>query len=35
MVSTDFPLGEAHPETGYMVQLPGGGAARPNPITAP
>jgi len=35
IVSTDFPLGETHPETGYMVQLPGGVAARPNPITAP
>ncbi len=35
IVSTDFPFGEAHPETGYMVQLPGGVAARPNPVTAP
>lgn len=35
IVSTDFPLGEAHPETGYVVQLPEGVAARANPITAP
>ncbi len=35
LVSTDFPRGEAHPETGYVVQLPGNAAARPNPVTAP
>jgi len=35
IISTDFPLGEAHPTTGYAVQLPGGVAARPNPVTAP
>ena len=35
IVSTDFPRGEAHPDTGYVVQLPGKAAARPNPVTAP
>ena len=30
-----FPRGDAHPETGYVVQLPGNAAARPNPVTAP
>lgn len=35
IVSTDFPLGEAHAETGYVVALPGGVAALPNPVNAP
>ena len=35
IVSTDFPLGEAHAETGYVVALPGGVAVRPNPVNAP
>jgi len=35
IVSTDFPPGEAHGETGYVVALPGGVAARPNPVNAP
>ncbi|MGI6460748.1 MAG: Ca2+-dependent phosphoinositide-specific phospholipase C [Candidatus Hydrogenedentales bacterium] len=35
IVSTDFPRGEADPDTGYQVELPGKVAARPNPVTAP
>ena len=35
IISTDFPRGGAHPETGYVVELPGYVAARPNPVTAP
>jgi hypothetical protein len=35
IVSTDFPRGEAHPETGYTVRLPDGVAARLNPVTGP
>ena len=31
IVSTDFPPGEAHPETGYVVALPGNVPARLNP----
>ncbi|MCP4644047.1 MAG: hypothetical protein GY851_26630 [bacterium] len=32
IVSTDFPPGEAHADTGYVVALPGGACARPNPV---
>ena len=32
IVSTDFPPGEAHPETGYIVSMPGGRAVRCNPV---
>lgn len=35
MVSTDFPLSEPAPWTGYSVGLPGGEAARCNPVNAP
>ena len=35
IVSTDFPLGEAHAKTGYVVALPDGVAVRPNPVNAP
>lgn len=35
MVSTDFPVSEPAPWTGYTVALPGGLAARCNPINAP
>lgn len=35
IVSTDYPPGSPHPETGFMVALPGGVAARCNPISAP
>jgi len=35
MVSTDFPVSEPAPWTGYMVGLPGGVAARCNPVNAP
>lgn len=34
IVSTDFPPGEAHAETGYIVQIPDG-ATRVNPISGP
>jgi hypothetical protein len=34
MVSTDFPLSEPAPWTGYTVGLPGGVAARCNPVNA-
>jgi hypothetical protein len=35
MVSTDFPVSEPAPWTGYTVVLPGGLAARCNPVNAP
>ncbi|HEY8997118.1 MAG TPA: phosphatidylinositol-specific phospholipase C1-like protein [Edaphobacter sp.] len=35
MVSTDFPSNEPAPWTGYTVALPGGLAARCNPVNAP
>jgi hypothetical protein len=35
MVSTDFPVSEPAPWTGYSVGLPGGVAARCNPMNAP
>ena len=33
LVATDFP--RPHPETGYVVTIPGGSPARCNPVTAP
>jgi hypothetical protein len=33
LVATDFP--RPHPETGYVVDIPGGAPARCNPVTAP
>jgi hypothetical protein len=35
MVSTDFPVSEPAPWTGYSVGLPGGLPARCNPVNAP
>ena len=35
MVSSDFPVSEPAPWTGYSVGLPGGLAARCNPVNAP
>lgn len=35
ILTTDFPPGSAHEETGYVVAFPGGAAARCNPINAP
>jgi len=35
MISTDFPVSEPAPWTGYTVGLPGGTPARCNPIVAP
>jgi hypothetical protein len=35
MISTDFPMSEPAPWTGYAVQLPNGLPARCNPINAP
>jgi hypothetical protein len=35
MISTDFPVSEPAPWTGYTVGLPGGFAARCNPVNAP
>ena len=35
IVSTDFPPGEAHPETGYVCRLPNGAPARANPVNVP
>jgi hypothetical protein len=35
MISTDFPVSEPAPWTGYTVALPGGLAARCNPANAP
>jgi hypothetical protein len=35
MISTDFPVSERAPWTGYTVGLPGGYAARCNPVNAP
>jgi hypothetical protein len=32
-ISTDFP--SPHPETGYVVEMPGGEPARCNPVSAP
>jgi hypothetical protein len=32
LVTTDFPSGEAHPETGYVVAIEGGKAARVNSV---
>jgi hypothetical protein len=32
-VSTDFPV--PHPDTGYVVEMPGGTPSRCNPVTAP
>ena len=32
IVSTDFPSGEAHGLTGYVVSLPGSHATRCNPV---
>lgn len=35
MISTDFPISEAAPWTGYTVSLPGGAAVRCNPVNEP
>ncbi|HNY85820.1 MAG TPA: Ca2+-dependent phosphoinositide-specific phospholipase C [Candidatus Hydrogenedentes bacterium] len=35
IVSSDYPPGEPHAETGYVVALPGGGPARWNPVNPP
>lgn len=35
VVSTDFPPGEAEPEHGYVMTLPGGIPARVNPVNGP
>ncbi len=35
IVSTDFPEGEAHPQTGYKVTLPHNMPARCNPVNGP
>lgn len=35
IISTDFPPGEADPETGYVVELPGAVSARCNPVSKP
>jgi len=35
IVTTDFPAGEAHPTTGYVVHLPEHAAARVNPSSGP
>ncbi len=35
MISTDFPVSEPAPWTGYIVELPRGLAARCNPVNAP
>lgn len=35
IVSTDFPPGEAHPRTGYVVAFPEERPARCNPVNAP
>lgn len=35
IISTDFPPGEAHPETGYSVEFPPGSEARVNPVNGP
>jgi hypothetical protein len=32
-VSTDFPV--PHPDTGYVVEMPGGTPSRCNPVAAP
>jgi hypothetical protein len=33
LIATDFP--QPHPETGYVVAIPGGSPSRCNPVTAP
>ncbi len=35
VVSTDFPAGRAHPETGYVVTFPDRAPARCNPVYSP
>lgn len=35
IISTDYPPGSAHPETGYEVLLPNGAPAQCNPVNAP
>lgn len=35
ILSTDFPAGEAQPETGYMVEFLDAGQARVNPVNGP
>jgi hypothetical protein len=35
IVSTDFPAGEAHAETGYVVAFPDDAPARVNPVNGP
>ncbi len=35
ILSTDFPYGSMHPETGYIVAFEGDAPARCNPVTAP
>lgn len=35
MISTDYPMSEPSPWTKYVVELPGGLAARCNPVTKP
>jgi hypothetical protein len=35
LLSTDYPFAYQHPKSGYSVDLPGGGIARCNPVSAP
>ena len=35
IISTDFPTGEPHAETGYTVEFAGGAPARVNPVNGP
>lgn len=35
LIHTDFPPGEAHPQTGYVVQFPGSTVLRINPVNGP
>ena len=35
IISTDFPRGRAHEDTGYVVEFPGGAPARCNPLNSP
>ncbi|HDP35618.1 MAG TPA: hypothetical protein ENN29_10975 [Candidatus Hydrogenedentes bacterium] len=35
IISTDFPTGEAHPDTGYVVKFPGAQPVRCNPRYSP
>lgn len=35
VLSSDYPPGEMHPETKYVVEFPGGAPARCNPVNAP